>query len=113
MGQIHNGHARVAALKSQEASNSKIIRTYLDEYQLSKRSILDVLDAENTRFRVRFDLSSAEAIKRFAIYQVVALTGQLLDIFGIQAPQEAVPLTNLKPARSLGGNHDLVIQPLR
>lgn len=108
-----NGHARVAALKSQEASNSKIIRTYLDEYQLSKRSILDVLDAENTRFRVRFDLSSAEAIKRFAIYQVIALTGQLLDTFGIQAPQEAVPLSNLTPARSLGGNHDLVIQPLR
>lgn len=108
-----NGHARVAALKSQEASNSKIIRTYLDEYQLSKRSILDVLDAENTRFRVRFDLSSASAIKRFAIYQVVALTGQLLDTFGVDAPKEAVPLTDIAPARSLGGNHDLVIQPLR
>ncbi len=108
-----NGHARVAALKSQEASNSKIIRAYLDEYQLSKRSILDVLDAENTRFRVRFDLSSAEAIKRFAIYQVIALTGQLLKTFGIDAPQEAIPLSDLTPARSLGGNHDLVIQPLR
>lgn len=108
-----NGHARVAALKSQEASNSKIIRTYLDEYQLSKRSILDVLDAENTRFRVRFDLSSADAIKRFAIYQVVALTGQILDIFGVEAPKEAIPFSNLAPARSLGGNHDLVIQPLR
>ncbi len=108
-----NGHARVAALKSQVASNSKIIRTYLDEYQLSKRSILDVLDAENTRFRVRFDLSSADAIKRFAIYQVVALTGQILDVFGVEAPKEAIPLSDLAPARSLGGNHDLVIQPLR
>ncbi len=88
-------------------------RTYLDEYQLSKRSILDVLDAENTRFRVRFDLSSADAIKRFAIYQVVALTGQILDVFGVEAPKEAIPFSDLAPARSLGGNHDLVIQPLR
>ncbi len=108
-----NGHVEVAALKRQEASNSKIIRTYLDEYQLSKRSILDVLDAENTRFRVRFELSSASAITRFAIYQVVALTGQLLDIFGVEAPKEAIPFSNLAPARSLGGNHDLVIKPLR
>jgi len=108
-----NGHARVAALKSQEASNSKIIREYLDEYQLSKRSILDVLDAENTRFRVRFDLSSAEAIKRFAVYQIIASTGQLLQTFGIEAPEDAVPLSDLAPARSLGGDHQLVIQPLR
>ena len=80
---------------------------------MSKRSILDVLDAENTRFRVRFDLSSAEAIKRFAVYQIIASTGQLLQTFGIEAPEDAVPLSDLAPARSLGGDHQLVIQPLR
>ncbi|MEL7429773.1 MAG: TolC family protein, partial [Pseudomonadota bacterium] len=49
-GRFTKGWAQVDALKRQSVQTKKVIATYQDEYNANKRSLLDVLDAENSNF---------------------------------------------------------------
>lgn len=80
------GQAQINALRAQVVQNKKVIASYQDEYDANKRSLLDVLDAENTSFGNEFALSNARAIQLFAGYQLLAHMGNLLDKLGIQRP---------------------------
>ena len=63
--------------------------TYLEEYELSKRSLLDLLDSESALFNSRFQLTSTRAVHVFSAYQLLAGTGQLLASLDIEPPPEA------------------------
>ncbi len=84
------GGARVAALGRQERIARTVRASYLEEYELDKRSVLDLLDSEAALFSSRFSLESARAIRIFGAYQLLASMGVLLDKLGVDAPQEAI-----------------------
>ena len=100
------GRRQVNAISRQLSQNRSVVSSYRNEYEANRRSLLDVLDAENSRFATEFDLSNARAIQRFATYQLAANTGRLLDVLGIQrpagsegavaAPAAPVPVRNRK-----------------
>jgi len=106
------GGARVAALSRQEKTARKVRASYLEEFELDKRSLLDLLDSEAALFSVRFSVESARAIRKFAAYQLLASMGMLLDTVGVDAPEEAA--ANFR-GRVLDrrGIFDVVIEPLR
>ena len=80
------GAAQVTALANQVSQNKKVVASYQNEYDADKRSLLDVLDAENTSFGNEFQLSNARAIRLFASYQLLAHMGNLLQELGVARP---------------------------
>ncbi|MEP0940142.1 MAG: TolC family protein [Rhizobiaceae bacterium] len=78
-----NSRKRNSILRSQVASNRKIVKNYRDEYELSKRSLLDVLDAERARFNSEFQQIGAVSAQQFAKFRMLAVQGKLAANFGI------------------------------
>lgn len=109
-----DGKAEVDSLKRQVDQDTKLVATYQDEYNANKRSLLDVLDAENARFGAQFDLSNTRALHLFASYQLLAHMGVLLDTLGVDAPQDVPVRTGIAaPLFPQGGTRrEFAIPPL-
>ena len=84
------GGDRVDSLRDQVQANNRTVSAYREEYQLGKRSQLDLLDGENSRFNSEFQYQSASAIYYFSAYQLLAHMGRLLTTLGVSAPAEAL-----------------------
>jgi len=80
-----DGRAEVNAIKTEVAQNIKVVATYRDEYNANKRSLLDVLDAENARFSSQFELSNVISVHIFSSYELLAQMGVLLKTLGVRA----------------------------
>jgi outer membrane protein, adhesin transport system len=83
------GGERVAATRRQVEASQSLARQYEDEYKGGRRSLLDLLDAENAVFTSRFQLASVSAVQVFAAYQLLATMGRLLATLGVHVPPEA------------------------
>ena len=81
-----DGRAEVQAVQREVAQNTKVVASYQDEYNANKRSLLDVLDAENAKFASQFELSNVTALHVFSSYELLAQMGVLLDTLGVLAP---------------------------
>ena len=84
------GGDRVDSLRDQVQANNRTVSAYREEYQLGKRSLLDLLDGENSRFNSEFQYQSASAIYYFSAYQLLAHMGRLLTTLGVSAPADAL-----------------------
>ncbi|WP_367781785.1 TolC family outer membrane protein [Mesorhizobium marinum] len=82
-----DGRAEVAAIQREVGQNRKVFAAYQDEYNANKRSLLDVLDAENALFASQFELSNVTALHVFSSYELLAQMGTLLVTLGVQAQQ--------------------------
>lgn len=82
-----DGRAEVTAIKTEVAQNIKVVATYRDEYNANKRSLLDVLDAENARFSSQFELSNVISVHIFSSYELLAQMGVLLKTLGVHAQE--------------------------
>lgn len=85
------GRAEVDAIKREVVQTGKVVATYQDEYKANKRSLLDLLDAEQSRFASQFELSNVIALHIFASYELLAQMGTLLKTLGVDAPEMPVP----------------------
>ena len=83
---IVEGRVQVAAKSRQLDETEKVVAAYREEYEADRRSLLDVLDAENTRFAIEFELSNVRSIRAFAAYQILGHAGVLLEQLGIDRP---------------------------
>ncbi|NRB32461.1 MAG: TolC family outer membrane protein [Rhizobiaceae bacterium] len=83
---IIEGRVQVAAKSKQLDETEKVVAAYREEYEADRRSLLDVLDAENTRFAIEFELSNVRSIRAFAAYQILGHAGVLLDHLGVRRP---------------------------
>ncbi|MGI9351000.1 MAG: TolC family protein [Rhizobiaceae bacterium] len=81
--------SRIAAtLAEQSQENAKLVNSYREQFAVGQRSLLDVLDAQNTRFNVDVLERTAGKSALLAQYTLLAATGQLLQTFGLEsAPQ--------------------------
>ncbi|MDQ2634605.1 MAG: TolC family outer membrane protein [Pseudomonadota bacterium] len=101
-----DGRAEVQAVQREVAQNTKVVASYQDEYNANKRSLLDVLDAENAKFASQFELSNVTALHVFSSYELLAQMGVLLKTLGVQAPQipdvpaDPLPALLRSPAKS-------------
>ena len=77
---------RVAtALERQSAVSDDLLLSYRSQFNIGRRSLLDVLDAQNTRFNTQVRLETARFSEIFARYQVLASTNGFLDAVGVAA----------------------------
>lgn len=105
---------RSSLLAKQVRANSKIINQYREEFNLSKRSLLDVLDAERASFNAKFQQVSIEATVQFGRFRMLAVQSKLTDYFGIKAdPTLAKPNFEERVLESPREIFNINIEPLR
>ncbi|WP_310618367.1 TolC family protein [Flexibacterium corallicola] len=76
-------------LKEQARANNQVVTSYREQFRIGLRSLLDLLDAQNTRFNTNVLVHSANYSAVFADYQVVAATGRLLNAVRTAYPPQA------------------------
>jgi len=106
------GRERVGALAKQVKASKAVVSDFLEEYELSKRTLLEVLDAESLLFNARVQSLSAEAIRTLAGYQALAAMGELLSSMNISPPAEAYIDAKLENV-DWTGPFNTFIEPLR
>lgn len=76
-------------LRLQAATNDKLVRSYREQFDVGQRSLLDVLDAQNTRFNTATLADTAAFASLFAEYRLLAATGQLLSTLNLSAAKQS------------------------
>lgn len=84
-GMVASGE-RAQQFLDQATANEKVVNVYLDQFSLDRRTLLDVLDAQNELFVSRSSHVNALYTEMFAVYRVFALQGKLLNNLGVAKP---------------------------
>ncbi len=79
----------LSTLQTQLRSADEVVQSYAEQFQVGRRSLLDLLDAYNTRHNVRVLNETARYAILFADYRLLAATGTLLNSLGLEAPRQA------------------------
>jgi outer membrane protein, adhesin transport system len=81
---------RLPALSTAVQQNRRVRNAYNEQFfNQGQRSLIDVLNAENELFISTGRLVSAEHARTFAAYRLLAATGELVDVLGLEMPAEA------------------------
>ena len=76
-------------LSKQGQVSDDLLISYREQFNVGRRSLLDVLDAQNTRYNVQVRTETARFSEMFAEFQVLAATNQLLEALNLNAPDAA------------------------
>lgn len=76
-------------LRAQSRENSRLVGSYREQFRVGQRSLLDVLDAQNTRYNVDVLAVTAEYASLFAEYRLLAASGLLLKALNVSPPRQA------------------------
>ncbi len=82
---------RAAEFRKQADANSMVVQAYKDQFNLDRRTLLDVLDSQNEWFVSRSNAINNEYLEMFAKYRLMALEGKLLPSMEISYPKEVNP----------------------
>lgn len=72
----------------QVTADKKVVSVYLDQFNIGRRTLLDVVDAQNELFIARSNNVDALYTEKFAVYRIFALQGRLLETLNIPRPRE-------------------------
>lgn len=86
IGKYQASGERLQAVEARIASARRVEASYRREFEAGKRSLIDLLDAENSVFTSRFESASVSGVRVFSAYYLKALTGTLLTSLGISGP---------------------------
>ena len=81
---------RAKQFSTQAAANTEVVKAYKDQFNLDRRTLLDVLDAQNELFVSRSNTINAEFVEMLAVYRLLALKGALLPTLGVSYPRESL-----------------------
>ncbi|SMQ60345.1 outer membrane protein, adhesin transport system [Devosia lucknowensis] len=97
----------------QLSSSADLVSSYRDQFTIGERSLLDVLDAQNTRVNVQILRETARYSVMFAEYRVLAASGSLLHYMGVQPHGSAVADTRFAlDIKSWEASEPRTLQPL-
>lgn len=80
---------RAQAFASQSEANTRVLQAYKDQFDLDRRTLLDVLDSQNELFVARSNAINAQYVQMLAAYRLLALQGKLLSGMGVPAARES------------------------
>lgn len=88
------GQREVASVyRDQLDASAQLIEAYQEQFDIGERTLLDLLDAQNTRHNLQVLHETAQYSARFAEYRVMAASGSLLSGLGLSAPRTFTALT--------------------
>ena len=71
-------------LEQQSRVADSLLLSYREQFNVGRRSLLDVLDAQNTRYNVQVQAETARLAQLYAQYRVLAASNRLLEALGVQ-----------------------------
>ena len=74
----------VQELEQQSQVADALLLSYREQFNVGRRSLLDVLDAQNTRYNVQVQAVTARLAQLYAQYRVLAATNRLLEALGVE-----------------------------
>ncbi|HEX8841715.1 MAG TPA: TolC family protein [Sphingomicrobium sp.] len=87
---LQNQSALATELETQSRISDDLLLSYREQFNIGRRSLLDVLDAQNTRYNVEAQAETARMAKLYAQYRVLAAENKLIDCLGVQRPAAAI-----------------------
>lgn len=97
---LRTAEARVLALRRQTNANAATRQGFSEEFDAGERNLLDRLDVENEYYLSKAGLTTAEFTRDFAIYRVLAVTGDLLPTLDIDSPKEGINIWRARQTRN-------------
>jgi adhesin transport system outer membrane protein len=88
---LQASRASQAALEEEVNANVKVRDAYFQQFEVNRRSLLDLLDVQNELFVSRTQLVTETYTEAFGAYRVLATMGVLTRTLGIPAPAESTP----------------------
>lgn len=73
-------------LRLHEESSRESVEAYREQFNIGKRTLLDLLDSENELFQSSRSLTAAIYQEAFARYRIFAATGELMNVLEINMP---------------------------
>lgn len=73
----------VTTITTQSKVSDDLLLSYRSQFNVGRRSLLDVLDAQNTRYNAQVRLETARFSEVFARYQLLASTNRLLTALAV------------------------------
>ena len=83
---------RLSQLRGQLSRANQLIESYEEQFKIGARSLLDLLDTQNTRFSTQVAVETAHTSYIFAEYRMLASMGILLDSLGLTPPDQSTGL---------------------
>jgi adhesin transport system outer membrane protein len=77
------------AYQAQLEASAGLVDSYEEQFGVGQRSLLDVLDAQNTRYNVQVLQETSQFSVRFAEYRLMAASGLLLRFMRLDAPDQS------------------------
>lgn len=85
---LETARARVVPLREHVGAQERTLEAYRGQFDVGRRSLLDLLDSQNELFQALTQLSDAEFDLAVAEYELIFVTGRLLNTLGIVVPSE-------------------------
>ena len=76
-------------LETQGKVSDDLLLSYREQFNVGRRSLLDVLDAQNTRNNVQAQIETSRLAKLYAQYRVLAAANRLIEALGVTMPTAA------------------------
>jgi adhesin transport system outer membrane protein len=76
-------------LGEQERTNGQLVSSYREQFKVGQRSLLDLLDSQNTRFNTEVLAKTADVAALFAEYKILAASGNLLATMKLKPVDQA------------------------
>lgn len=87
---LQNQTALTNELQNQSRISDDLLLSYREQFNIGRRSLLDVLDTQNTRYNVEEQTQTALLAKVYAQYKVLAAENRLIRCMGVQLPAAAM-----------------------
>ncbi|HEX6604079.1 MAG TPA: TolC family protein [Sphingomicrobium sp.] len=86
---LQNQTALVSELETQARISDDVLLSYREQFNIGRRSLLDVLDAQNTRYNVQAQTETARLAKLYAQYRILAAENRLIECLNVAIPVAA------------------------
>ena len=86
---LQNQAALAGELEAQGRISDDLLLSYREQFNIGRRSLLDVLDAQNTRNNVQQQTETARLARVYAQYRVLAASNRLIECLAVQMPAAA------------------------
>ncbi len=96
---LANARDRLVQLRAIVQANEQVREVYKKQFDIGRRTLLDLLDSENQLFLSRSNLVTSEFVEMFGVYRILASTGLLLETLDIEPAREA--FTNSRRAAAI------------
>ena len=90
--------ARIVDFQAQTQANKKLVKIYNQQFGIGRRTLLDLLDTQNSLFTARTNYINSVFNSLFSSYQLLALSGELTDYFSIASLEDII--VELQPIKT-------------